>query len=162
LHPLHRTPIDRHLGCFSETRANNYLCCHSLHTRTGSFLFHQCLPPDFSCARCWARTNPLSCRYANEVLRFLLGPDAGVDAASPHPHLFKVLPFRCGSPLSLSSEAPPLPVDEASAWRLAWLPPSQVPRVRGSDHRGAWICVGVDAGGLLVQRVVVIPLRLLA
>jgi hypothetical protein len=85
-----------------------------------------------------------------------------VDAASPHPHLSKVLPFHRGRPLSLSSEASPLLVDAASAWRLAWLPPSQVPRVKGSDHRGAWICVGVDARGLLVQRVVVIPLRPLA
>jgi NAD+ diphosphatase len=66
---------------------------------------------------------------AAEALRSLLDPGAGVDAASPHPHLSKVLPFRRGRPLALSPDAPPLPADAAPAWRLAWLPPSRVPAV---------------------------------
>jgi NAD+ diphosphatase len=66
---------------------------------------------------------------AAEALRSLLDPVAGADAASLHPYLSKIIPFRRGRPLALSQDASPPPPDAAPAWRLAWLPPSRVPGV---------------------------------
>ncbi|TVU12706.1 hypothetical protein EJB05_46361 [Eragrostis curvula] len=63
---------------------------------------------------------------ASEALRSLLDPGAGADAASPHRHLSKILPFRQGRPLARSPDTPP---PAAPAWSLAWLPPSRVPGV---------------------------------
>jgi hypothetical protein len=66
---------------------------------------------------------------AADALRSLLDPGAGADAASPHPHISKIIPFRRGRPLALFQDASPPPPDAAPAWRLAWLPPSHVPGV---------------------------------